>query len=301
LFGTTSATGISFEIDSVLHGETGLEYVLRARAEGHPYALAFVDIRMPPGWDGIETIGHLWEADPDLQIVICTAYSDYNWNEISQRLGVSHNFVVLKKPFDIIEVSQLAHAMTAKWTATMDGRRDAELRRQENAALFRETFEYAPVGMCTVRLDGRFLQMNAAFCRMMGYSKEELLQATWVSLIHGDDLESSVQTSEWLKIEPGRSVDKEYRNIHRSGIVVWVRVRVSLVRDAGGNPCYFVAHIEDIGERKWAAEALRESEERFRTMADCCPSMMWVTGAEGDFEFINKASLLQNPWQAMFL
>ena len=63
---------------------------------GQPYALAFIDVRMPPGWDGLETISHLWQADPDLQIVICTAYSDYDWKDIEQRLGVSHNFVILK-------------------------------------------------------------------------------------------------------------------------------------------------------------------------------------------------------------
>src|ERR1700676_2379838 len=115
LFGATTAPGVVFEIDSALQGQDGLACVLRAQAEGRPYALAFVDVRMPPGWDGVETIGHLWHADPDLQIVICTAHSDYNWRDISKRLGISDRFVILKKPFDIIEVSQLAHAMTAKW------------------------------------------------------------------------------------------------------------------------------------------------------------------------------------------
>jgi len=62
---------------------------------------------MPPGWDGVETIGHLWKVDPDLQIVICTAHSDYNWRDISKQLGMSDSFVVLKKPFDVIEVSHL--------------------------------------------------------------------------------------------------------------------------------------------------------------------------------------------------
>lgn len=72
---------------------------------------------MPPGWDGIETIGHLWEVDPELQIVICTAYSDYTWNDIQESLGASHNLVILKKPFEPIEISQLAHALTAKWSS----------------------------------------------------------------------------------------------------------------------------------------------------------------------------------------
>ena len=99
LFGTTTATGVVFEIDSAFQGQDGLECVRLAKVSGRPYALAFVDVRMPPGWDGVETIGHIWEADPDLQIVICTAHSDYNWHDISNRLGVSDSFVVLKKPF----------------------------------------------------------------------------------------------------------------------------------------------------------------------------------------------------------
>jgi two-component system sensor histidine kinase/response regulator len=127
LFGTAPTIGVTFAIDSAFQGADGLACVQRALADGAPYALAFIDVRMPPGWDGIETICHLWETDPYLQIVICTAYSDYNWQDIEQRLGVSDNFVILKKPFDIIEVRQLAHALTAKWTST----RRARLRMQE--------------------------------------------------------------------------------------------------------------------------------------------------------------------------
>jgi signal transduction histidine kinase len=92
-----------------------LELARRAAAAGNPYALAFVDVRMPPGWDGVETISHLWKCCPDLQIVICTAYSDYSWEEMTRKLGHSPNLVVLKKPFDNIEVLQLAHALTEKW------------------------------------------------------------------------------------------------------------------------------------------------------------------------------------------
>lgn len=111
-------TRIAFELDSVHQGQEGLAKVEAALAEGRPYALAFVDIRMPPGWDGVETIIHLWSKDPALQVVICTAYSDYSWQEIVEKLGNSDRLVILKKPFDNIEVLQLAHAMTKKWSVT---------------------------------------------------------------------------------------------------------------------------------------------------------------------------------------
>jgi YesN/AraC family two-component response regulator len=72
-------------------------------------------MRMPPGWDGLKTIEHIWKVDPNVQIVICTAYSDYSWGEITERLGKSENLLILKKPFDSAEVAQLASALTEKW------------------------------------------------------------------------------------------------------------------------------------------------------------------------------------------
>jgi DNA-binding NtrC family response regulator len=101
-------------VDSAFQGEQGLARVYHAIHEGRPYSMAFVDVRMPPGLDGIEITPRLWVADPDLQIVICTAYSDYTWEEMFSRLGTSDRMVLLKKPFDSAEVLQLAHALTEK-------------------------------------------------------------------------------------------------------------------------------------------------------------------------------------------
>src|ERR1700728_2434552 len=71
-----------FEVDSAYQGQEGAMLVKKALEAGRPYAMAFVDVRMPPGWDGVETTQHIWESDPDIQIVICTAHSDYTWNEM---------------------------------------------------------------------------------------------------------------------------------------------------------------------------------------------------------------------------
>ena len=83
--------------------------------------MAFVDVRMPPGWDGVETIARIWEVYPELQIVVCTAYSDYSWEEMRAKVGQPDNLVVLKKPFDNVEVQQLAHALTKKWLLNLPG------------------------------------------------------------------------------------------------------------------------------------------------------------------------------------
>jgi len=119
-----------FEVDSAYQGQEGLAKVEAALAAGRPYALAFVDGRMPPGWDGVETIARLWQSCPDLQVIICTAYADYSWEEITQRVGQSDSLVILKKPFDTVEVMQLAHAMTRKWSLAMEARLKMETLRQ---------------------------------------------------------------------------------------------------------------------------------------------------------------------------
>ena len=119
LFGESAGSKASdksnFELESAYQGEDGVEQLRAALAEGRPHAMAFVDVRMPPGIDGIETIERLWAVDASLQIVLCTAYSDYSWEEMFGRLGHSDNLVILKKPFDATEVLQLAHALTEKW------------------------------------------------------------------------------------------------------------------------------------------------------------------------------------------
>jgi signal transduction histidine kinase len=130
-------TGVTFELDSAFQGKDGFEMVQAAINEGRPYALAFVDMRMPPGWDGLETIEHLWRAVPDLQIVICTAYSDHSWSQISSRLGSTDQLLVLKKPFDRIEIVQAAHALVKKWCLS----RNAQQQREEWDEQIRERTE----------------------------------------------------------------------------------------------------------------------------------------------------------------
>lgn len=109
---------IEFQIDFALQGKDGLELVIAAKERDEPYAVAFVDMRMPPGWDGLKTIEEIWKVAPDLQVVICTAYSDNTWQDVFDRLGQKDNLLILKKPFDAIEVSQMAIALTEKWTLT---------------------------------------------------------------------------------------------------------------------------------------------------------------------------------------
>jgi two-component system, NtrC family, sensor kinase len=118
--------GVAYELEHAHQGQEGLAKVKAAQAAGKPHAVAFVDMRMPPGWDGLETIEHLWQVDEDLEVVICSAYSDHTWDEIRTRLGATDRLLILKKPFDNIEVQQLAAALTEKWALRRDANRNLD-------------------------------------------------------------------------------------------------------------------------------------------------------------------------------
>ena len=217
IFGDTPAAGreLRFQIDSAFQGQEGLEKVRAAVLAGLPYAVAFVDVRMPPGWDGIETITHIWKEFPDLQIVICTAYSDYSWDEISKAVGNTDHVLVLKKPFDNVEVMQMAHALSKKWQLTqianrqmadldaLVNQRTGELR-EANARLtgevaertaaqdrlrvseerFSKAFRGSPVPMAIQQAGGPgFLDVNDSFLELLGAPRIAVLAggtAFWV-------------------------------------------------------------------------------------------------------------------------
>jgi PAS domain S-box-containing protein len=209
LFGDQVAPDLTqdFEIDSAFQGQDGLEKVKAALAEGRPYALAFVDVRMPPGWDGIETISRIWEIYPELQVVVCTAYSDYSWEEMTRKVKKSDSVLILKKPFDNIEVLQMAHALTKKWALTQEAKsqlsmldtmvaqRTAELQHA-NARLtseiaertqaerelrvskerFAKAFRSSPIPMSILSLKGHcFLDVNDAYLEMTGFDRTEIV------------------------------------------------------------------------------------------------------------------------------
>jgi PAS domain S-box-containing protein len=172
----------------------------------------------------------------------------------------------------------------------MRKRREAERRIRESEQQFRSLFEHAPFGMTLAAWDGKILQANAAICTMLGYSAAELSQKTWMDLTYPEDLVASqLRVAEQLRTSEGYW-EAEKRYVHKNGNPVWVRVRISAVRDAAGDVTRFIAHVEDISGRKRAEEALRESEERFRIMADSCPAAIWVSDETGGLRFANRAS-----------
>jgi two-component system, NtrC family, sensor kinase len=176
-----------FQLDSAYQGRDGLALVQQAVGLDARYAMAFVDVRMPPGWDGVETTARIWEVDPDLQVVICTAYSDCSWDEMLRKLGRSDRLVILKKPFDSIEVLQLANSLSKKWHLLQESKnkmagleetvllRTAQIVHEQEK--FKDIFENSPEGIFQISADGRVLTANPALARIYGYaSPNELLE-----------------------------------------------------------------------------------------------------------------------------
>ncbi len=162
---------LKFDIDHAYQGREGYEMIIAARAAGVPYQVAFVDMRMPPGWDGLTTLEKVWREDPELQVVICSAYSDYTWTQIIDKLGHSNRLLILKKPFDQAEVYQLAAALSEKWLSEQRARdlfacleqrvdeRTAEVRaaNEKLVVVNRELETAVEEAECAVRAKARFL------------------------------------------------------------------------------------------------------------------------------------------------
>jgi len=280
----------SFAIDSAYQGQEGLERVRMALDQGIPYALAFVDIRMPPGWDGIETVHHLWAVQPDLQIVICTAYTDHSWEDIVSSLGRSDNFVILKKPFDNIEVIQLAHALTKKWVLARQAQLqmnelDAmvaeqtaklrlsneqlreEMRRRERTELelrgsehrFQLAFKASAIPMAIMHAPTKtYLEVNEGFINLTGRERNEIVGQSPIDLgvlEHPEDCDTMMN----LMRNQGNVRDFNCR----------VRTKLGDRHDTllslepvvlGEEPCVLVAML-DITEQKKLEAQLRQSQK----------------------------------------
>lgn len=117
---TPDRVHLNFEIDSAFSGREAMAMAKTAQGDGSPYAVIFMDVRMPPGPDGILTIKEIWKINPDTQVVILTAYSDYSWDEIIATLGANDKLLYLRKPFSSIAVKQVALNLINKWNLTED-------------------------------------------------------------------------------------------------------------------------------------------------------------------------------------
>ncbi len=249
-----------FIIESAYQGREGLELVQRSLEKGQPYSMAFVDVRMPPGWDGIETVGRLWQVCPDLQVVICTAYSDYSWDEMAAELRNSDQLVILKKPFDAVEVLQLANALTEKWrlhqeaTLKLDHLEKLVKERtrvlEEAAEALREKgtlLDLAQDAIMVRDLDGRILYWNSGAEQMYGWKSTEAVGRLAPELLFKDP---SGYNEAMRHLMADGTWSGELYQVRRDGKEVVVIGRGTLMRDAEGKPKSLLIINTDITEKK---------------------------------------------------
>ncbi len=115
---------MDIDIDHAYQGLEAIEKVNEAVKEGNPYALILMDVRMPPGLDGIQTIKRIWDKYPKIEMIICTAFSDYSWDKIVENLGSTDNLLFVKKPFDSDAIRQTIHSVLKRMDNT---KKDSEI------------------------------------------------------------------------------------------------------------------------------------------------------------------------------
>jgi PAS domain S-box-containing protein len=267
---------LNFELDSAYQGQEALDMVKQALAENRPYALAFVDVRMPPGWDGVETIVRLWEVNPEIQIVVCTAYSDYSWEELQAKIGQPDNLVILKKPFDNVEVQQLALALTRKWLLNVQaGLKLADLKamvEQRTAQLveankslgaseerFSKAFHFSPVPSGIVTLpDRRFVDVNQHLAKVTGYKREDLIARTTSELLIW---EKPSLADEWFeRLSRQELVQDEQANL-RDQAGTLHEVLVSLAPVTLADEPHVLLLVQDVSERTLLERQLRQAQK----------------------------------------
>ena len=167
-------------------------------------------------------------------------------------------------------------------------RKRAEEALRESEERFRGVFENSTVGTGIVGIDGRLLRVNRTWCQTLGFSEQEMLAKTFTDITHPDDLEASQALARAMLADEtsGATIEKRYLSNH--GQVVWALLSASLVRDERGAPLYFISQIQDITERKRAEEALRESEERFRSVFENALVGTGIVGTDGHFLRVNR-------------
>ena len=167
-------------------------------------------------------------------------------------------------------------------------RKKSEQALEMSEQRFRNTFTNAAVGMALTDQNGKFISVNKAYQKIVGYTHEELQQLDFSTITHPDDRERNHRDI-YALVESGKNdIILEKRYVRKNGTTVWVQISVALIRDENGEVKNIIALAEDITEEKFALEKIKQSEQTFRTLSNTLPQLVWMTNADGQSEFISK-------------
>jgi PAS domain S-box-containing protein len=309
---TNASEQARFDVDSASQGQEGVMMVKRAFEEGHPYAMAFVDIRMPPGWDGVETTLQVWKIDPDIQIVICTAYSDYSWDEVFKRIGNCDKLLILKKPFDTVEALQLAHALTAKWSLhqqasrkmneleRMVGERTRELQQGEER--FRQVAESAGEWIWEVDAESVYRYCSSAVEAMLGYTPEELVGKKHFYDLFAPEAREELKAGAIAAFEQRASFRNFVNpNVHKNGKIVVMETSGSPVLDEQGHLLGYRGTDADVTERRRAEKELKSARAFLDRIINAIGDPVFVKDDKRRFVIVNDAlcAIVGRPREAL--
>ncbi len=243
---------IAYELTLAARGEEGISAVTAAVERGTPFAVTFLDMKMP-GIDGAETARRIWAIDPNVKIVIVTAYAEHRPEEIISITGREDLFY-LRKPFNRDEIRQFARVLVTQWSLE----REVERRRQR----LENIIEATRLGTWEWDVQSGETTFNERWADIVGYTLEELQPVsieTWVQLAHPDDLQESNELLQKHFARETEYYEYESRMKHKSGKWVWVSDRGKVIEwTADGQPRQMFGTHTDITEKKELAEKIRQ-------------------------------------------
>ena len=293
-----------FEVTNAMCGEEAEQLTRKAEDAGAPFAMAFVDMYMP-GMDGQQTLSRLWHISPEIQAVVCTGAADQALTQLLARFGNTDQLIILKKPFEILEVLQLANAMTSKWrnfiqlqghlaglencvfertedarkaldkvTWELEERRKSEVQLRRSEELLRLITDNAADLIAVVDAQGRRLYNSPSYGTVLGYTQADLNRTDSLVQVHPDDRER-VATAAREAVDSGGYNQVEYRMRHKDGTWRILESTGSAIRNERAEVEKLVLVARDVTVRKQVEAAAHENEERLRSLFANIPGAVY--------------------------